>query len=85
MAFCCFKSSPNTGPSSRGVKGSIAKNRNELDLLAGQKAMGSESDLGISNMGIGMGLSFDDQLMEPRKQYYGKSLYNDTANGFQYR
>ena len=34
MAFCCFKSNVTTTPS-RGVKGSIAKNRNELDLLKG--------------------------------------------------
>jgi len=58
MAFCCFKSNVTTVPS-RGVKGSIAKNRNELDLLKGQRDMGS-TDIGLNNMGIGMGLSFEE-------------------------
>jgi hypothetical protein len=57
-AFCCFKPSAQiTGQdaNARNNRNIIRKSNNELDLLSQQKAMGQEF-----NMGMGMGLSFED-------------------------
>lgn len=43
--------------------------------------MGSESDIGLGNMGIGMGLSFDEQMIEPRKPNFVRSYNEDARNG----
>jgi hypothetical protein len=59
-AFCCFKPSAHAdGPTAtRNTRTSIRKSNDENKLLEQQKAMGQDN--GMSNMGMGMGLSFED-------------------------